>query len=130
VWTLGVGVFSAATGEAVREFAGWALLIGAMGIPAFVLLTKKAIILKYRFRPSFGSEARYSMSETGVTIHATSLQGNYPWSGYSRAVRFSDGMLLLQKEGMRWLPDAALLSGTGDDVLALVRAHLSTRLIG
>jgi hypothetical protein len=114
----------------VREFAEWALLIGAIGIPAGILLTKKAILFKYRLRPSFGSDARYSMSETGVTIHAKSLQGTYPWSVYSRAVRFSDGMLLLQRGGMRWLPDAALLSGTVGEVLVLVRAHLPIRLIG
>ena len=78
VWLVGLVVFSAATGESLREFGGWALLIGAIGIPASVLLTKKAILLKYRIRPSFGSEASYSMSETGITIHAKSLQGTYP----------------------------------------------------
>jgi hypothetical protein len=89
VWLLGVGVAWVSIQDSPFQFAGWALLGGAIGIPAGTLLTKKAILYKYRLRPSFGSEARYWISATGITLHQQSLQGSYPWSAYSRAVRFS-----------------------------------------
>jgi hypothetical protein len=127
---MGIGTYSVMAHAALRDFAGWALAIGAIGIPALVVLTKRAILLKYRLRPSFGSEASYSMSDAGVTIQAKSLHGTFPWSEYSRAVRFSDGMLLLRKGAMRWLPDNALQRGTMEEAIALVRSHLPMRFLG
>ncbi len=130
LWLLGVILYAWATGETPKEFAGWAVLIGAIGIPAGVVLTKLGIRLKYRLRrrSGFGSETSYSMAETGITITGTG-QGNFAWSVYSRAVRFPDGVLLVRKGAVRWLPDAALKSGTVDEAMALVSSKLPTRTI-
>lgn len=127
LWLIGIGTYFAMTHAALRDFAGWALAIGAIGIPALVVLTKRAILLKYRLRLSFGTEASYSLADAGVSIQAKSVHGTYPWSEYSRAVRFSDGMLLLRNGAMRWLPDSALQRGTVEEALALVRSHLPMR---
>src|SRR6266478_8761931 len=61
--------FSWVTGESLKEFAGWALLIGAVAIPTLVVLTKLCIRLKYRLRSrsGFGTETSYSMADTGIT---------------------------------------------------------------
>jgi hypothetical protein len=130
LWLLGVIMFSWATGEAFRDFAGWAVLIGAIGIPAGVVLTKLGIRLKYRLRrrSGFGSETSYSMAETGITITGTG-QGTFAWSVYSRAVRFPDGIFLVRKGAVRWLPDAALKSGTVKEAMVLVSSQLPTRTI-
>jgi hypothetical protein len=32
-WLLGIGAFAGMTGAPLRDFAGWALVIGAVGIP-------------------------------------------------------------------------------------------------
>jgi hypothetical protein len=130
LWLLGIIVFSWATDEALKEYAWWALLIGAIGIPAGVVLTKLGIRLRYRLRrrSGFGSETSYSMAETGITITGTG-QGTFAWSMYSRAVRFPDGILLVRKGAVRWLPDAALKSGTVEGAMALVSSQLPTRTI-
>ena len=130
LWLLGVLLFSWVTGESIKEFAGWALLIGAVAIPPLVVLTKLGIRLKYRLRArsGFGTETSYSMAETGVTITGTG-QGTFAWSVYSRAIRFSDGLLLMRKGAVRWLPDAALESGSVVEATALVRSRLPMRLI-
>ena len=44
-----------------------------------------------------------------------------PWGAYSRAVRFSDGILLVRPRAIRWLPENALASGSIDDVVRLVQ---------
>ena len=130
LWLLGIIAFLWVTGEALKEFAWWALLIGAIGIPAGVVLTKLCIRLKYRLRrrSGFGSETSYSMAETGITITGTG-QGTFPWSVYSRSVRFPDGVLLVRKGAVRWLPDAALKSGTVEEAMTLVGSQLPTRTI-
>ena len=53
--------------------------------------------------------------------------GRFPWTVYNRAVHFSDGILLIRKGGIRWLPDAALTEGTAGDAIAIVRSHLPVR---
>jgi hypothetical protein len=120
LWLLGVLLFSWVTGESIKEFAGWALLIGAVAIPSLVVLTKLGIRLKYRLRArsGFGTETSYSMAETGVTITGTG-QGTFAWSVYSRAIRFSDSLLLMRKGAVRWLPDTALESGSVVEATAL-----------
>ncbi len=130
LWMLGILLFSWTTGEALREFGGWALLIGAIAIPVCVVLSKQGIRLKYRLRSrsGFGTETSYRMAETGVTIIGSG-QGTFAWSVYSRAVRFSDGLLLVRKGGIRWLPDTALQSGTAEEATAFVRARMPMRLI-
>jgi len=130
LWLLGVLLFSWVTGESIKEFAGWALLIGAVAIPSLVVLTKLGIRLKYRLRArsGFGTETSYSMAETGVTITGTG-QGTFAWSVYSRAIRFSDGLLLMRKGAVRWLPDTALESGSVVEATSLVSSRLPMRLI-
>jgi len=130
LWLLGVLLFSWVTGESIKEFAGWALLIGAVAIPLLVVLTKLGIRLKYRLRArsGFGTETSYSMAETGVTITGTG-QGTFAWSVYSRAIRFSDGLLLMRKGAVRWLPDTALESGSVVEATSLVSSRLPMRLI-
>jgi hypothetical protein len=68
------------TNIALTELVVWALVIGAIAIPSSVLLTKKAIFLKYRVRPSFDSEACYSLSDSGGTIQQHVGETRFPWS--------------------------------------------------
>jgi hypothetical protein len=106
-----------------------AVNIGAIAIPSSVLLTKKAIFLKYRVRPSFDSEACYSLADSGGTIQQHVGETRFPWSIYVRAVRFPDGILLLRKGAIRWLPDRSLEIGSVDQAMALVRSKLPLRVI-
>jgi hypothetical protein len=127
LWLAGLAIYLAATADVSVHSALWAILIGAVGIPAGISLTRKAILLKYRIRPSFNSECTYSMSEAGLTIQSKSVRGTFEWSEYSRAVRFPDGILLLRQGAIRWLPDSAILAGTPTQATELVRARLPIR---
>jgi hypothetical protein len=130
LWLLMVAVCWGITDIALTEFVVWALLIGAIGMPTFVFLTKKAIFLKYRVRPSFDSEACYTLSDSGGTIQQKSGAASFPWTMYRRAVRFSDGILLMRSGAIRWLPDQSLETGSIDEAMALVRSKLPLRIIG
>jgi hypothetical protein len=48
---------------------------------------------------------------------------------YARAVRFPDGILLLRKGAIRWLPDRSLETGSVDEAMTLVRSKLPLRVI-
>lgn len=134
LWLVGTTVLFVNTSNPSLVFAGQALLIGALGIPALVFLTKRGIVLKYRLRSivrgtDYGVDADYFASEAGITIRQKLLNSSYPWTTYSRAVRFSDGILLLKPGAIRWLPDYALQRGTVDEAMVLVRSRLPTRLM-
>jgi hypothetical protein len=92
----------------------------------FPSLVKRGIILKYRLRPTFGAETTFKMGDNEVVITGPGA-GRFLWNVYDRAVHFSDGILLVRKGGIRWLPDAALMEGTPDDAIAIVRSHLPVR---
>ncbi len=130
LWLLSIGISTALGGGIDKRSIIWWVLGGVVGVPLLVSITKQGVMLKYRLRKSFGSEASYSMTEAGVAIHGASLGGSYPWSAYSRAVRFSDGILLLRAGIMRWLPDESLSEGTATAATALVESHLPMRRLG
>jgi hypothetical protein len=129
LWLLMVTVCWCFMDIGLTELVMWALVIGAIAIPTFVFLTKKAIFLKYRVRPSFDSDACYTLSDGGGTIQQHVGETRFPWSTYARAVRFPDGILLLRKGAIRWLPDRSLETGSVDEAMALVRSKLPLRVI-
>jgi hypothetical protein len=107
--------------------AKWALfgLITAFAC-VFPFLVKQGIMRKYRRRPTFGAETTFRMSDNEVVITGPGA-GKFPWTTYARAVHFTDGILLVRKGGIRWLPDSALTEGGPGDAIALVRNHLPVR---
>ncbi len=129
LWLLMVAVCWCLLEIALTELVVWALVIGAIVIPTLVFLTKKAIFLKYRVRPSFDSEACYTLSDSGGTIQQYVGETRFPWSKYARAVRFPDGILLLRKGAIRWLPDRSLETGSVDEAMALMRSKLPFRVV-
>jgi hypothetical protein len=127
LWLLMVGMSWRVMDIPLTDILRWALPVGAIAIPALVILTKKAIWLKYRVRPSFGSKACFTLSDGGGRIQQQSGESEFPWSIYARAVRFSDGILLLRRGAIRWLPDHSLECGSIEDVLTLVQSKVPLR---
>jgi hypothetical protein len=68
------------------------------------------------------------MTDTEVVVEGPGA-GRYPWSVYDRAVSFTDGLLLVRKGGIRWLPNAALTEGTPAEAVAVVQSHIPTRVL-
>lgn len=127
LWLLLLGISTAEGWGIDKGTMVWWILGGAVSIPLLSSITKQGIVLKYRRRESFGTEASCSMTEAGVAIHQASLNGTYPWSVYSRAVRFPDGLLLLGTGSIRWLPDESLSEGTASAATTLVESHIPMR---
>jgi len=105
----------------------WLVGAAAFGL-AFPPIVKHGILLKYRRRPTFGTETTFRMTDTEVLVDGPGA-GRYPWTVYDRAACFCDGILLLRKGGIRWLPHAALTEGTPTEALAVVQSHLPTRVL-
>jgi hypothetical protein len=103
----------------------WLALATAFAF-TFAPLVKWGIRLKYRLRPSFGSETTFVMNVNEVVITGVGA-GHFPWTVYQRAVRFSDGILLVRPRAIRWLPDTALIEGTASDALEIVRQKMPLR---
>jgi len=106
---------------------GWLAGSAAFGM-AFPYLVKGGILLKYRRRPTFGTETTFRMTDIEVLVDGPGA-GRYPWTVYDRAVSFTDGLLLVRKGGIRWLPHAALTVGTPTEAVAIVQSRLPTRVL-
>jgi hypothetical protein len=53
----------------------------------------------------------------------------FPLNVYDRAVSFSDGLLIVRKGGIRWLPLEALKEVSPAEALAFVQPHLQVRVL-
>jgi hypothetical protein len=95
-----------------------------------VWATKFALMIKFRSRPGFGTEAVTLLSEDGIGVGNTEHQSAKAWSVYPRAVRFCDGILLKRPGAIRWLPDSAITAGSVADATSLVASKTSLRSIG
>lgn len=105
----------------------WLAVLTAFSL-AFPYIVKRGIVMKYRSRSTFGAETTFKMTDTEVLITGPGA-GHFSWTIYDRAVSFSDGLLLLRKGGIRWLPHEALREGTPAEAVALVQSHLPLRLL-
>ncbi|MFC4526347.1 hypothetical protein ISN76_19020 [Dyella halodurans] len=95
-----------------------------------VWATKFGIMMKFRRRQGFGTEAVTLLSEVGVGVGGIEHHTVMPWSAYPRAVRFPDGILLKRPGGIRWLPDSGITFGSVADATALVASKTSLRSMG
>jgi hypothetical protein len=92
-----------------------------------VELTKLVILRRFRRRADFGTEATVIVSEAGIASSGRHVEGRWEWRAFPRAVRFDDGILLLRAGVIRWLPDAAIQTGTPRAATALVKSNSELR---
>ena len=128
IWIVLTGAASVADFDVPTRFAVLGL-ISAFGL-AYPYLAKRAIVFKYRLRPTFGEETSFELTEKEVVVKGPGA-GRFPWTVYDRAIQFTDGILLARRGGIRWLPESALTNGTTGEALAIVQKHLPVRdLVG
>lgn len=94
-----------------------------------VWATKFCLMMKFRNRPGFGTEALTLLNEVGVGSGNAEHHTIVAWSAYPRSVRFPDGVLLKRPGAIRWLPDSAITFGRVTDAVALVTSRTSLRSI-
>lgn len=121
------GIFLSAVTATLRFKVGIALIIAALVFFGGVALTKWGVYQRLSHRADFGTEAKVTMSEVGLIGSGAHAEGKWSWAAYPRAVRYSDGIMLLRRGVIRWLPDSALVAGTPSDATALARSKSALR---
>ena len=106
-----------------------ALPIGALVFFGGVAVTKWGVYRRMRGRSDFGTEATVIMSAAGLVGSGAQSEGKWSWAAYPQAVRYSDGIMLLRRGVIRWLPDSAIIVGTSAAATALARSKSALREI-
>lgn len=106
-----------------------ALTIVALIFFGGVALAKWGIYRRLRRRADFGTEVMLTMSTGGLVGSGPKAEGKWTWASYPRAVRYADGIMLLRRGVIRWLPDSALVVGTPADATALARSKSALRIM-
>jgi len=110
----------------------------SIGLSLFVVLLVAALIfytplsravLRHRIRkiPTLNDDWVMRLSDDGMSSSGKRGEGRLDWSGFSRARRFTDGLLLFQGPHLfHWFPDSARTQpALPSDVGDLVRRHVS-----
>jgi hypothetical protein len=119
---VGVGFILWSTDSLSRTAVGIAMITAVLLMLGMVALTKLGILHRFKRRADFGAEEVVTVSENGIAASGHHAQGKWEWPAYPRSVRYPDGILLLRRGVIRWLPDAALQDGTPADATALVKS--------
>ncbi len=112
------------------KIAGWGFLYIAVLWVFWFFFTKWSILNRFKRRADFNTETTVSLSDDGISVGGRHAKSESEWTAYPRAVRFSDGILLVRKGVIRWLPDSAIQEGTAQDATALVESKTELRRIG
>lgn len=122
-------IYAWVTDASWKDGAEFGIPVGVLVAVGGLYLTKALILARLGGRGK-NSEGTVILTEEGVTGRGQRGKSLQYWASYPRAVRFSDGVLLLRGGVIRWLPDSALRQGTVEEATALVAAktHL-TRMV-
>jgi hypothetical protein len=82
---------------------------------------------KFRYTSSFGKTTTCVLSEEGLSILAPGRTHVVDWWKLESGVCYPDGILLLRRGVISWLPDAALQGAARPDVVALVGSKIRLR---
>lgn len=110
--------------------AGWGFLLLVVLSVLWFFFSRWTILHRFKRRKDFNSEVTVSLSDDGISVTGRHAKSELQWAAYPEAVRFTDGILLLRKGVIRWLPDAAIQEGTPQDATALVQSKTELRRKG
>lgn len=122
-----VGAFLGFKGSFTRTAVGIGMVVVILLTASLVALTKISVFYRFKRRADFGSETTLTISKEAITSSGRHAEGRWGWQAYPRSVRFPDGILLLRRGVIRWLPDSGLQQGTPADATALVKAKTVMR---
>ena len=120
-------ILGAATSVTVETLV-LVITVGAAIVYLGTYLTKWGIfVLRFTSRADFGKEATVTLSGTGIATRGEHVSGEWGWAAYPKAVRFPDGILLLRRGVIRWLPDSDIREGDAATATALVASKTMMR---
>jgi hypothetical protein len=117
-----VGAFLGFKGLWTRSALGIGMLVVVALTAALVALAKAGLLWRFKRRGDFGAETTVTVSKEAIVSSGRHAEGKWGWQAYPRSVRYADGILLMRRGVIRWLPDAALQEGTPGDATALVKS--------
>jgi len=130
VVTAGAWLYASLTQATWLNFAkvaGMSALWGGMvGGGWSILFFGTTLTRQIRSNPAFGDEVSIVLNDQGLAETGPHAQVKIEWSGFTRCVRFSDGIMLLQGSGARWLPDAGLQTVASEEAVAFVRSKVNS----
>ena len=91
------------------------------------VLVKWGVLLRMRAKANFGLPFEVTVADSGISAKGVHTSGTWQWSAYPQAVRFADGLLLLRRGVIRWLPDSGLVQGNPAEVTEMVAAKSKLR---
>lgn len=108
------------------------LLVITIVITVFLLLLLQGPRIDYFFlkrrlkkSPLYGDSMRIEVSDSGVSVSTSKTQAILQWSAFTKARRLGGGFLIFtDPDSFHWWPDAALVSGTVDEVDRLLQAKI------
>ena len=125
-----VGAFVGYKGLFTRTAIGMGTLAVALLTSGLVAVTKSSILWRFKRRADFETEAMVTLSRDAISSSGPRAEGKWGWQAYPRSVRYPDGILLMRRGVVRWLPDSALQEGTPADATALVQSKTVLKEVG
>jgi hypothetical protein len=125
-----VGAFLGFKSLWTRTAVGIGILVVVVLMAALVALTKTSILRRFKRRADFGAETTVKVSKEAIVSSGRHAEGEWGWQAYPRSVRYPDGILLMRRGVIRWLPDSALQEGTMEEATALVKSKTVMKEIG
>jgi hypothetical protein len=125
-----VGAFLGFKGLSTRTAVGIGILVVVVSTAGLVALRKISVLWRFKRRADFGAETTVTVSKEAIVSSGRHAEGQWGWQAYPRSVRYSDGILLVRRGVIRWLPDSALQEGTPADATGLVKSKTVMKEVG
>lgn len=125
-----VGTFLGYKGLFTPLALGFGIVVVVLLTVGTVALRKMSVLYRFKRRADFGAEVTMTVSKQAITSSGRHSEGQWGWQAYPRSVRYADGILLIRRGVIRWLPDSALREGTPADATALVKSKTVMREVG
>jgi hypothetical protein len=122
-----VGAFLGFRGLWTRTAVGIGILVVVVLTAGLVALAKTSMLWRFKRRADFGAETTVTVSKQAIVSSGRHAEGEWGWQAYPRSVRYPDGILLMRRGIIRWLPDSALQEGTPADATGLVKSKTVIR---
>lgn len=124
-WTIG-----RSTSATWTPIAACGAIGGLVGGVTAHLLTRITTPMRIKRLPNYGGTVTVVLDDVDLHADEAGAQITLVWPAFTHVTRFADGLLLTRGRVSRWLPDAALQSGTPHEALALVQSKSEVGFVG
>jgi hypothetical protein len=113
-------------GDRVGFFLGMAFLYGLFAVAGLAVI-RVFVFQKFKYTSYFGKDSSCALRDEGLRVSGPSREHLTEWSNFRSAVRYPDGIMLLRRGVIWWLPDAALQGASPEDVSRFLGTKTAVR---